>query len=251
MSVVNTNFQALSAARTLNQSQVRLGRSLTRLSSGSKIVNPSDDVTGLAASEKSDAQSRRVQAATTNVQNAVSYVQAADGFMGGMTKILSRMSELAAMAQDVTKNSSDVASYEQEFQSLQNELRTTVGGTTNDIGGTADVSTPLGTFNGLTLFGPGSTGLTVTIGPTAGEDMTVPSSDLCQGSTLAIIHQDNAGAYDLKVTDPNAISTITGAIQQMSTERATLGASQSRLELTGAALQGGIREPPVRRVAYP
>ena len=52
MSVINTNIQAIVSARHLNQSQEMLGRSLTRLSSGSKIVNPSDDAAGLAVSEK-------------------------------------------------------------------------------------------------------------------------------------------------------------------------------------------------------
>ena len=61
MSVINTNIQAITAARNLNASQEMLGRSLTRLSSGSKIVNPSDDAAGLAVSEKLDAQNRRVR----------------------------------------------------------------------------------------------------------------------------------------------------------------------------------------------
>ena len=61
MSVINTNIQAIAAARNLNQSQEMLGRSLSRLSSGSKIVNPSDDAAGLAVSEKLDAQGRRVK----------------------------------------------------------------------------------------------------------------------------------------------------------------------------------------------
>ena len=111
MSVINTNPHALAGARHLNHSQEMLGRSLNRLSSGSKIVNPSDDAAGLDVSEKLAAQNRRVSAATTNVQNAISYVQTADGFMGGMTKILSRMSELAILAKDVTKNATDIALY--------------------------------------------------------------------------------------------------------------------------------------------
>src|SRR5215218_2710844 len=154
MSVINTNIQAITGARNLNHSQEMLGRSLTRLSSGSKIVNPSDDAAGLAVSEKLDAQNRRVQAATTNVQNAVSYIQTADGFMSGMTKILSRMSELAILAKDVTKNTSDIDLYQQEFTALQEQLRATIGGDTSEIGGTADVGTPLGAFNSITLFGP-------------------------------------------------------------------------------------------------
>src|SRR5688500_1473983 len=163
MSVINTNIQAIAAARNLNRSQDMLGRSLNRLSSGSKIVNPSDDAAGLAVSEKLDAQNLRVKAAGTNVQNAISYVQTADGFMSGMTKILSRMSELAILAKDVTKNSTDIDLYQEEFQALQDQLRATIGGSTAEIGGTADIDTPLGALNGITLFGSNSAGLPVAI----------------------------------------------------------------------------------------
>lgn len=235
MSVINTNIQAMVAARNLNQSQEMLGRSLTRLSSGSKIVNPSDDAAGLAVSEKLDAQSRRVKAAITNVQNAVSYVQTADGFMGGMTKILSRMSELAILAKDVTKNTTDVDLYQKEFIALQDQLRFTIGGSATEIGGTADIDTPLGAFNGITLFG-NTAGLSATIGQAVGQEMTIPASNLRDGDMLAIINQDNAGAYTLTATDSDSIAKITAAIQDIATERASLGASQSRLELAATTL---------------
>ncbi len=236
MSVINTNIQALAAARSLNASQEMLGRSLTRLSSGSKIVNPSDDAAGLAVSEKLDAQNRRVQAATTNVQNAVSYIQTADGFMSGMTKILSRMSELAILAKDVTKNSTDVSLYGQEFSALQDQLRATVGGTTAEIGGTADIDTPLGAFNGITLFGSNGSGLTVTIGQAVGQDMTIKETNLRTGAMFNLVGQSTAGAYTLGIADSGAIADITDAIQQIASERAKLGASQSRLELAATTL---------------
>ena len=236
MSVINTNTQAMIAARNLNQSNEMLGRSLTRLSSGSKIVNPSDDAAGLAVSEKLDAQSRRVRAATTNVQNAVSYVQTADGFMSGMTKILSRMSELAILAKDVTKNTTDVALYQKEFTALQDQLRATIGGPSAEIGGAANINTPLGAFNGITLFGSGN-GLTVTIGQAVGQEMNIPASNLRDGGMLDIINQDATGVYTLTATAADSIEKITTAIQDVATERATLGASQSRLELVATTLQ--------------
>ncbi len=237
MSAINTNIQAITASRNLNASQEMLGRSLTRLSSGTKIGNPSDDAAGLAVSEKLDAQNKRVKAATTNVQNAISYVQTADGFMSGMTKTLSRLSELAILAKDVTKNTSDVALYQEEFQALQSQLRDIIGGTTAQIGGTADVGTPLGAFNGITLFAPNAPGLTVTIGQAVGQQMTIPESNLRDGDMLAIISQDNTGAFNLSVSDSDAIAKITSAIQDVATERASLGASQSRLELAATTLQ--------------
>ncbi len=236
MSVINTNIQAMAAARSLNASQEALGRSLTRLSSGSKIVNPSDDAAGLAVSEKLDAQNRRVQAATTNVQNAVSYIQTADGFMSGMTKILSRMSELAILAKDVTKNPSDVDLYQQEFTALQDQLRATIGGDTTEIGGSANIDTPLGAFNGISLFGSNADGLTVTIGQAIGQDMTIRDSNLRTGAMGDMITQDASGNYSIAITDTDAIENITDAIQQIATERAKLGASQSRLELAATTL---------------
>ncbi len=237
MSVINTNIQAITGARNLNHSQEMLGRSLTRLSSGSKIVNPSDDAAGLAVSEKLDAQGRRVKAAETNVQNAISYVQTADGFMSGMTKILSRMSELGILAKDVTKNGADVNLYQQEFQALQEQLRATIGGTTAEIGGSTGVGTPLGAFNGIVLFGPNATGLQVTIGQAVGQDMTIQESNLRTGAMLDIISQDATGAYTLESTDADAIQKITDAIQHVAEQRATLGAAQSRLELASSTLQ--------------
>ncbi len=236
MSVINTNIQAIAAARSLNASQEMLGRSLTRLSSGSKIVNPSDDAAGLAVSEKLDAQNRRVQAASTNVQNAISYIQTADGFMSGMTKILSRMSELAILAKDVTKNSTDIDLYQQEFSALQDQLRATIGGPTSEIGGTTAIDTPLGAFNGISLFGSNSAGHTVTIGQAVGQDMTIKESNLRTGAMADIITQDSSGVYSLGITDSDAIENITDAIQQVATERAKLGASQSRLELASTTL---------------
>lgn len=237
MSVINTNIQAIAGARNLNRSQEMLGRSLTRLSSGSKIVNPSDDAAGLAVSEKLDAQGRRVKAATTNVQNAISYVQTADGFMSGMTKILSRMSELALLAKDVTKNAGDTDLYQQEFSALQQQLRATIGGTTAQVGGSKDVNTPLGAFNSIPLFGPNDSGLTVTIGQAVGQEMTIAESDLRSGGMLEMIQQDTAGAFTLALADSDAIQKITDAIQHVAQQRSTLGAAQSRLELAATTLQ--------------
>jgi flagellin len=183
MSAINTNLQAMLAARDLDQSQQLLGRSLNRLSSGSKIVNPADDSAGLAVSSKLDAQSLRVQAAITNVQNAVSYLQTSDDFMGGMNKVLSRMSELSTLARDITKSPSDVAVYQKEFSSLQDQLRTTIGGTTTEIGGTAGVTTPTGEFNGTQLFGS-TAGVTIAIGQSVGQTITIPNANLRTGAML-------------------------------------------------------------------
>src|ERR1041385_6645195 len=100
MSVINTNTVAEQTANNLAISSANLSKSLARLSSGLKIVNPSDDAAGLAVSSRLDAQIKRLDAALNNVVNAVSFTQTQDGFLKTIDKALRRMSELAMLAQD-------------------------------------------------------------------------------------------------------------------------------------------------------
>jgi len=79
-------------------------------------------------------------------------------------------------------------------------------------------------------------GLTVTIGQAVGQTMTIKPTDLRQGAMLDLIRQDTTGAYGLEITDPDVIAGIADAIQQVASERASLGASQSRLELAATTL---------------
>ena len=117
--VINTNVEAQRTANNLNVSQTNLAKSLSRLSSGSRIVNPSDDAAGLAVSSRLRAQIKRLDSALSNVINAVSFTQTQDGFMKTVDKAFRRMGELAMLARDETKSSQDRALYDQEFQQLK------------------------------------------------------------------------------------------------------------------------------------
>lgn len=231
----NINTQTLQDARTLGRTGELLGRSIARLSSGNRIVSASDDPAGVALGEKLSAQNLRIHAASTNVQNAVSFVQSVDGFLNGMGTALDRMSELAILAKDPMKNASDIALYQGEFRQLQAQLRTTIGGATADIGGTYSITKPLGTFNGKPLFGT-TTGIVVATGQASTQRLTIPETNLRDGSMRDIIFQDGAGVFTLSVTDPTAVQKLVAASGEVAEERSTLGAIGSRLEFAGSAL---------------
>jgi flagellin len=238
VSTINTNVSALTSALYLDRNQDLLGQSLNRLSSGSKIVTPADDPAGLAVAGKLSAQNLRLNAASTNVQNALSFTQTADSFLGSMTSILNRMSQLTTLAQDPTKNASDASLYQDEFKSLQDQLRSTIGGTTAEIGGTSDVTSPLGSFNGTTLFGATPNGgTTLAIGGAPGQQMTIPDVNLRIGAMQSLIQQDSTGAYTLSATNAGAGDVVTSSIQQLGADRAIYGAAQSRLNLAATTLQ--------------
>ena len=90
---INTNAAASSASYYLSKNNAASQKSLTRLSSGSRITQPADDAGGLAVSMKLSGTINRLTGVEKNIDNAA----------GPSLKILDRMAELKALSQDVFK----------------------------------------------------------------------------------------------------------------------------------------------------
>ena len=211
--VINTNTHAMAAASHLGTSESMLGKSLARLSSGSKIVNPADDAAGLAVSMRLDAQIQRLNAAKSNVGNAISFTQTQDGYLKKIAKALDRMSELSILAQDVTKSDADRGLYDAEFQQLAEYV----------------TSAASKDFNGVSLFSAAS--LNVTIDSEGG-------SFSMAGIDMSVATYSNAVAADVTTTTTAiaALTAVKAAITQLATDRATIGAYQSRMNFTAEQL---------------
>jgi flagellin len=211
--VINTNTSAQNGARLLSESSAMLAKSLSRLSSGSKIVSPEDDAAGLAVSTRFDAQINRISAASNNVGNAISFNQTQDGFLKKVSKALDRMSELAILSQDVTKTDADRGLYNAEF--------TTLGAYIDDVA-TKD-------FNGVDLFD--GTALDVT---TDSDGTTYSMTGVDLGDSA---YTDATGAaVDTTANAILALDDVKTAIDQLASDRANLGANISRLSSTNEGL---------------
>ena len=213
--VINTNATATVAKNNLNRSNAMLQQSLNRLSSGSKIINPSDDAGGLAVSMKMQAAIKRTEAVNTNIANAQSFLQTQDGALNNAGKILDRMSELKTLSTDVTKNTADVDNYNTEFKELQAQL--------DDITGEK--------FNGVSLFTDSSSAGSQTVNVTedGSQSITIGQGDLENQVTTDL----TSGAANITATD---LSVITDAIENVATLRATNGAQSSRLSFASDML---------------
>jgi flagellin len=212
--VINTNYAATVASNNLSASNSALQKSLNRLSSGSKIVNPSDDAGGLAVSMKLSAAAKRSGAAASNIGNSVSFLQSQDGVLKVTGKVLDRMSELKTLYSDPTKNSDDLANYDSEFTALQSELESLTGET----------------FNSVALFG--SSDLTVNVSEDGGQSVAINGRDL--SGTAGGVGVLTASSVD-SLADID-LSDITDAIQSVATFRAENGAEQSRLGFASEVL---------------
>ena len=250
---INTNAAASSASYHLSKNNAALQKSLTRLSSGSRITQPADDAGGLAVSMKLSGTINRLSGVEKNIDNAISFLQVQDGILDSAGKILDRMAELKALSQDVLKNDSDIANYNSEFQNLQVQL--------HQMSQT--------TFNGVSLAGAGSSAIfggsnvedvTVSIFTSAtGESgskvsinktmllsaLTIDASDLSSAS-FTNAGKNNAAAAGTGGIFSFAADTVTGtmtldkvsvavftqALQNIATLRAENGGSVSRLQFS-------------------
>jgi flagellin len=205
--IINTNTAASIASNNLSASNAMLQKSLNRLSSGSKIVNASDDAGGVAVAARLSAAAKRTGVVSANIGNALSFLQQQDSALKTVGKVLERMSELTALYADQTKSTDDTAHYSSEFTALSASL-------------TAMSDDQVNT---LDLFA--STDLSVSI------NETLTSTD-----AVAFGAADLATALGtLSITDDSAAI----AIQEVAQLRADNGVDQSnlgfQLELTSAA----------------
>ena len=208
---INTNSAASTASYYLSKNNTALQKSLTRLSSGTRINKPSDDAGGLAVSMKLNASINRLKGVNNNIQNAVSFLEVQDGVLEGAASILTRMGELKALSQDVLKNSSDIANYNAEFKNLQVQLFQISEETFNGVSLFATTTAPTGatsTIFGGTQLQDNTVSIFTTERGGGGSKVSIGKASMLSAVTF---DADNAG----KETDSVAWATtgLTGSLQ--------------------------------------
>ena len=214
---IQNNIMAMNAHRSLGLNNNATSKSLEKLSSGFKINRAGDDAAGLAISEKMRAQIKGLETAQANANDGISLIQTAEGALTEVHSMLNRMTELATKSANGTmQNAVDRAALQSEFTSLNSEIDR-ISSATN--------------FNGITLLNGDltTTALTLQVGDTsdAFQQVEVEVGDMSASglgiSAVNLGSQTGAAA---------ALTTIKTAINNVSTNRANLGAVQNRLEHT-------------------
>ena len=242
-----SNQSASKAASSLHQSSKALQKSLTRLSSGKKINSPADDSGGLAVSMKLSSAIGRNKSVISNIQNALSFVEVQDGALGSAAKIIDRMSELKALSTDVIKSVSDIENYNVEFKALQEQLHSITTEKFNGISlfgrgieaGGADLAYGGVTSVDISVFttDQGSAGAAVMMSKalllsslTFNNDGVAEVSNLAFGAASSITMANDKNTTKIEIT-ALSIANFTKAIENISSMRASNGASMARLQL--------------------
>ena len=232
---INTNIVSLNAQRNLSSSQSSLATSMQRLSSGLRVNSAKDDAAGMAIAERMNAQVRGMNVAVRNANDGISLTQTAEGSLGKVADSLQRMRELAVQAANATNSDSDKDSLDKEFGELSKEIQRVLGSSS---------------FNGLKILAGDAGDLSFQVGAntTSNDTITLTTTDMTADTDITTVAgTDNSGTGRAKIDkDTSAadvrtvIADIDTAIDKVSTERATMGASQSRFEAVISNLQSGV-----------
>jgi flagellin len=229
---INTNLNSINAQRNLSMSQSSLAVSMQRLSSGLRVNSAKDDAAGLAIAERMTSQVRGMNVAIRNANDGISMSQTAEGALGKVADSLQRMRELSVQAANATNSASDKDSLDEEFGELAKEIQRVLGGTT---------------FNELNILGANAQAFTFQVGANTTSDDTIDITtiNLTADATVTVVAgTNNAGAGRAVIDNTANAATIQGvidnidiALDTISTQRAVMGASQSRFDSVIANLQ--------------
>lgn len=112
----------LRAIQGINHAQEKIEDSLSRLSRGKALLSAADDIAGLAASTRLEAQILGLSAATKNMSGALAILDTADSALDDVADMINRIKELAIQASTSTLASTDRNNLSTEAAELESEL---------------------------------------------------------------------------------------------------------------------------------
>lgn len=232
---ISNNIAALAATYNISRVNDDLTDSVTRLSSGERLVRASDDIVALSAGAGLRAQLASMRAAQTNVTQGISMLDAADTGIGDIIALLEDQSALAVAAQSGSLSAVDRANLDASFQDNMAQINTLAAGTT--FNGISLLDGGLGT--GSTLFNTDATasnfnpaGADISAGSAAASSVAIEAFDVSAGTSLdgtgaagqlQLVDGTNTQLADAAFTDVD--SRIYGQFSDFSISNVTYGAS--------------------------
>ena len=204
---INQNIAAFNAYRNLSSTNVVMGKSLEKLSSGFRINRAADDAAGLVISQGLRAQVSGLRQATRNAQDGISVVQTAEGALNEVHAMLNRMRDLAVQSVNASNDADARKAANNEIEQLKGEIKriadTTKFGSqpllNGEFGATPSSVTGLDADNAYTVAAGDSFDLTidgetveVTMSALAGADVSTAASALETAIKSALAASGNA-----------------------------------------------------------
>jgi flagellar hook-associated protein 3 FlgL len=234
----------------INSAQNRLDVTQEQLSSGKKILQPSDDPYGASQSVRLDTELSQINDYTDNVQDGTSWTQAADSSLTSIQNETERVRELVVEAANGSNSQSDLDSINSEVTQLTAAIKQDANAQYNGqyiFSGSATSTAPYSTSSDAYQGNSGS--VTRTIGP--GQSVAVNAdlnsvlgsgSSAADGKLLDVLSQVSAHLTGGTQADRAALSNgdlanLDSNLSTLEQVQTSVGSVSDRLTLASDRLQ--------------
>lgn len=224
MPVIATNSAANSAIFYLNRNSDNQSSSLSKISSGSRIVSSADDAAGLAVSDQLQADISGLEVASRTAQQVEALLQIADGGAARIGDILQRMKALGTQFASGTLDNDSRNFINDEYEQLADQIDLIANST--EYNGQTLIN---GAYNQTVVVGTNATNHTIALN-LIGIDLDVAGLGIpaaATGFTTAAIATE--------------LDSIDAGITAVGTARATIGALTSAIQFQGENLETQIQ----------
>lgn len=186
---------------------VAMSNVYANLSSGSQINKAADNASGLAISEKINAQATGFEVGSKNAEDGISMMNISDGALSGIQDSLQRIRELALKASNGLYTADDKAYIQKEIDGLKQSIQETAQRTS---------------FNEMTLLDGSKADVHLATNPSGG------------GLSIQMVNStlESLGIADFDVTGKFNLEDIDKAMDKISEARSSLGAQTNTLQHT-------------------
>jgi flagellin len=214
---ITTNVPALNAQRNMVQNTREMQKSMTQLSTGSRITKAGDDAAGLAISENIKSTIRSYGQASRNANDGVSMLQTAEQGMGEVSNIITRLRELGIQSASDTIGETERGFIQKEVDAMKSEIQRVAESTS---------------FGSRKLLDGTGGVYDIHVGTGANE----ATDWIAYDASMSNVQTDNLGISDLDFSSKegarSGLAALDVALLNVNGSRATLGAVQNRLTST-------------------
>lgn len=223
---VNTNTSSINAQRNLNKATNALSSSYTKLASGNRINSAKDDAAGLQIANRMTSQINGLTQGNRNANDGISLCQTAEGALDEVSNMLQRMRTLAVQSANGTNSSTERTALNSEVTQLKTEIQRI--GTDTSFGGTLKIFAT--STNATTSLAGLTGGVKFQVGSHANQTINVTFKSM--STMLGGVAPGTMSGVNLSTASQSqtAITNLDTMIAAVDSYRATLGATQNRLE---------------------
>jgi flagellin len=190
-----------------------------------------DDAAGLAIAESLKADSRIATVAMRNASDGISIIAITDGAISSITNVLSRLAELSEQSANGVFSNGQRSALQLEFTALMSEVERIAH--TTEFNGLQLLS-----GGGQVVFQVGFDGSSASQITFSGVQATLSALGLAGNGSSTPIYSISAGTtLESQSAARLALDAVNAAIVSVTRNRGTLGAAESRLDLTIRNLQ--------------